>query len=169
MKKAYAALAVVTVLLAGCAAPEDEPARTPEPSASQPADPEPVESAAPEQDMEEEEEEEPAVACEEVSAELLAKIGAGAQDGTGMVVARGAAYRSPDFEKVWFVAAEFTATGVDPQVGVWATNDLDPSGGIVMSVDGFAKQFTVWPDASTTDAAISGGDPSIDVAKDCLG
>ena len=86
-----------------------------------------------------------------------------------MVVTRGAAYRSPDFEKVWFVAAEFTATGVEPQVGVWATNSLDPSAGILMSADNMAKQFTVWPDAATTDAQIATTDPAIGSALDCLG
>lgn len=168
MKTTYAALLVLVLLLAGCGGSTDDDLITSsEPSAAE--SPVPATVTATEETEPESEEGEPDALCEDVSPELLAKIETGAQDGTGMVVTRGAAYRSPDFEKAWFVAAGFTATGIDPQVGVWVTNDLDPSGGIVMSADGIAKEFTVWPDASTTDAAISAADPSIKVAQECLG
>lgn len=109
------------------------------------------------------------VACESVSKAMLKGIASGAQDGTGLKPIRGAAYKSPDFEKVYFIAMEFSADGVDSQVGVWASNSLKPGGGILMSVDGFAKQFTVWPDAENTDAQISPADPGVEAAKSCLG
>lgn len=135
----------------------DEAAAAAETTATEP-EPEPTEEPAPERDP----------ACEDVSPELLASIGVGAEDGTGLAMTRAVAYRSPDYAKVWFVAGEFTATGVDPQVGVWARNDLEVSGGITMAVDGMAQEFTVWPDADTTDAAISKADPSVAMAKECL-
>lgn len=107
--------------------------------------------------------------CESVDQAVLDAIAAGAQDGTGLALTEGAAYRSPDHEKVYLVAATFTATGVEDQVGVWATNSIDPaSPGIMMSVDGMAQQFTVWPVAEDTDAAISPADPSVTAARDCL-
>lgn len=79
-----------------------------------------------------------------------------------------AAIRSPDFDEVYFIAMRFGADGGEDAVGVWASNSLTPGGGLMMSVDGYAKQFTEWPDASKTDAAISGADPSIKDAKSCL-
>lgn len=162
---ARVSLALFACLLTGCSTSTEQTGeprptvtetRAPvEPQVAQTSDPEPEEAAI--------------SGCEVVPTELLAKVQAGAEDGTGMIVTRGVAYRSPDFENVYFVAAEFTATGVDPQVGVWAMNSLDPSSGIVMAVDGLAQQFTVWPDGDVTDAAISKADPSVAVALECLG
>ena len=107
--------------------------------------------------------------CESVDPAVLEAIAAGAQDGTGLALAEGVAYKSPNHENVYLVAATFTATGVEDQVGVWATNSIDPaSPGIMMSVDGMAQQFTVWPVAEDTDAAISPADPSVTAARDCL-
>ena len=131
------------VLLAGCAA-------TPEPAPEAPA-------AASE-----------VAACEVAPQAVLDAIGSGAQEGTGVAVKAGQMLLSPDFSKVYFVAATFSATGVADQVGTWATNDTAGTG-LIMSVDGIAKNFTTWTDASTTDAAISGTDPSIDAVKGCLG
>jgi hypothetical protein len=54
------------------------------------------------------------------------------------------------------------------QVGVLAATALTGSGGMVLAIDGPAKQFTTWPDADKTDAAISETDPSVAAAKACL-
>jgi hypothetical protein len=121
-------------------------------------DPEPTETTTP-----------AASACEPVPQELVDSINRGAEDGSGMVVDRAAAYRSPNHEKVYFVAGHFTAPGVDDATGVWVTNSIDPAApGILMAADAFAQQFTVWPDADKTDAAIGLADPGIPAAKDCL-
>jgi hypothetical protein len=53
-------------------------------------------------------------------------------------------------------------------VGVFAATALTGSGGMVLAIDGPAKQFTTWPDADKTDAAISETDPSVAAAKACL-
>ncbi len=112
---------------------------------------------------------ESAQACEEVPQGVLDNIAGGAKEGTGLAPVSGAAYRSPDFEKVYLVAMEFSAEGVENQVGVWATNSLDPAEpGMILAVDGFAKEFTTWVDAETTDAAIGPADPSADAAEACL-
>ena len=92
----------------------------------------------------------------------------GAEAGTGAKFVKASAVKSPDFDKVYFIAVEFSATGVDNQIGVFASNSLTDGGGVVMAVDEMAKQFTVWPDADKTDAAISGADPSVATAKACL-
>jgi hypothetical protein len=109
----------------------------------------------------------PALQCESVPTTIGENIVLGAQDGTGMKPVRAGAFRSPDFEKVYFVALEFSATGIDNQIGVWATNSLTETAGF-MSVDGIAQNFTDWAIAETTDAAISPVDPSVQKAIDCL-
>ena len=92
----------------------------------------------------------------------------GAEGGTGAKFVRASAVKSPDFAKIYFIAVEFSATGVDNQIGVFVSNSLTDGGSRVMAVDGGATQFTVWPDADKTDAAISGADPSVAAAKACL-
>lgn len=112
---------------------------------------------------------EAAADCETVEQATLDSISSGAQEGTGLALVRGSAYRSPNHGEVYLVAAEFTADGIDGEVGVWATNSLDPaSPGMIMSVDRMAQGFTVWPDAIGTATAISPEDPIVQTALDCL-
>jgi hypothetical protein len=104
-------------------------------------------------------------ACLPASTELLAQIQTQADPGVQLL--RGAAWKSPDFANVYFVAATFSATGVANQTGVWAAGGLtDPSA--IMAVDGFAQQFTSWPDGDSSDAKISAADPGVDRAIACL-
>lgn len=93
----------------------------------------------------------------------------GTQSGTGASFVGASAFKSPDFTKVYFVAVKFSAPGVGDQVGVWASSSLEAGGGSIMSVDGIAKGFTDWPDASRTAAGIGADDPSVTAAKDCVG
>jgi hypothetical protein len=105
--------------------------------------------------------------CSVLPLSVMTAITSGEQEGVGMIPVRGAYVKSPDFKNVYFMAIEFKATGIENQVGVWARNGIES--GLILSVDGFAKAFTVWPDASQTDAEISGADRSIETAKRCLG
>ena len=108
------------------------------------------------------------VECLEVSATVLSRLQQGAED--GMTFTAAAAYRSPDFVELYFVAARFTVPGVDNAVGVWVTNSVsDDEVAGFMAVDAVAVEFTDWGPASTTDAAITVTDPSVSVATDCLG
>lgn len=107
------------------------------------------------------------VACEPADA-LGRAIATGREDGTGLKFQDAVAVRSKDFEKLWFVAMEFTAPGVGTEVGVWASNSLKPGGGLIMSVDGFATEFTVWPDGGETSANLSINDDGASEALDCL-
>ena len=101
---------------------------------------------------------------------VLEAIAAGAQDGTGMKPLRGMVVKSNDFENVYFVAVEFSAAGIDNQVGVWATNNPDwPEGnGVIYSVDGFAQEFTDWGNGGATDANLSMSDDGAEEAKAAL-
>lgn len=89
--------------------------------------------------------------------------------GDGMKFVSAKAVKSPDFSKVYFIAMKFSATGVEDQVGVWASNSLEPGGGLIMAIDGVAQQFSDWGPGSSTTAKISTVDPVVAVAKSCLG
>ena len=65
------------------------------------------------------------------------------------------------------MAARLRAPGVD-ETDVWATNRLTVGEGSILSVDGFAQQFTMWPKASKSEARISPGDAGVQAARDCL-
>lgn len=111
-------------------------------------------------------------ACLKVSPAYPVQIMSGTEAGVGKVTIKAAsAVKSPDYSKVWFVAIRFDVVGGKNLVGVWATNG-DPTiaqrTGTTMSVDGFAQQFTVWPDADKTEAAISKADRAVAAAKKCL-
>lgn len=105
--------------------------------------------------------------CIKATEELLDNIALLAQDGTGLVPVSGYYIKSPDFVSVYFVAMEFSATGIENQIGVWASNKTDGSNAIY-SVDGFAKEFTDWFHSDETDANISPYDPSINRVRDCF-
>jgi hypothetical protein len=106
--------------------------------------------------------------CEAVPAEVMTVIAAGAQDGTEFVARDAAAFRADDSD-VYYVALRFGAVGGGDEVGVWATNSLAvDQAATVLSVDGLAKQFTVWPDAEAA-FDISPAHPSVGAAKNCLG
>lgn len=106
------------------------------------------------------------VQCIPIPSNVLADIASGEEAGVGMIPVDGYAVKSPDFSNVYFFAIRFSATGVDDQIGVWARNGIDS--GIIMSVDSIAQNFTVWPDADGTDAAIAPNDPSVKLSKSCL-
>ena len=104
--------------------------------------------------------------CIRLPKSVLNSVAAGEELGVGMVPVSGFAIKSADFNNVYFFAIEFQATGIENQVGVWARNGIES--GLILSVDGTAKAFTIWQDASKTDAQISGGDRNISIAKSCL-
>lgn len=110
----------------------------------------------------------PTIQCLAVPAELADAITGGVKAGVGGMTSRATgAVKSPDFKNVYFVAIKFSVPGASA-TGVWATNSMEAGGGLILAADAFAKEFTDWPNASKTDAQISGADPSIRLAKSCL-
>ena len=107
--------------------------------------------------------------CLPVPQTVMDAIASAEEQGVGMMPVEAAAWKSPAYEDVTFIAMQFSATGIEDQVGVWAMSNFDTGGGVTLAVDGFAQQFTVLPDADTTDAAIAVNDPGVEEAKDCLG
>lgn len=67
------------------------------------------------------------------------------------------AVKSDDFENVWFVAADLQGPdldGEDGEIALFATNAINEdgtadenAGGVVLTVNGFASEFTDWFDA----------------------
>lgn len=145
------------LLLSGCAGTEDNAAT--DDSAEQSSKPKAEDTPTEEADDD----------CLPVSPEMAKAIANGREDGTGLkATGKAAAVKSPDYSKVYFIAVEFTAPGIDKEAGVWASNSLKPGGGIIMSADAIAQESTVWPDGDKTDAQISIADPSVDAALACL-
>lgn len=107
--------------------------------------------------------------CVDVTPALLAAIAAGAEKDVGkLTLTVGSAVKSNDFENVFIVAAAVFAPGVDGETGVWATNSLTPGKGTTLAVDGFAKQFAVWPDGDKSSAGVTLSADGVDEAKECL-
>ncbi|WP_028047603.1 hypothetical protein [Cellulomonas sp. URHE0023] len=171
--KVIAGVAVVLLVgaIASAASGDTEPAKAapsapsaPAASTSAPQPPEPDKATASAEPVADE----TPAGCLPVEQPLIDKLVYFAVEGTGMKGVSAAAVLSPDFSEVYFVAMRFSATGVDDQVGVWATNSLSPDQGVVMAVDGFAQEFSVAPHADETAAKISTADHSVDLAKACL-
>jgi hypothetical protein len=79
------------------------------------------------------------------------------------------AVKSSDFSKVWFIAAEMDFAGGegDGEIGVWATNDLEPVVGF-FSVNSLALEFTDWADGPSSDAQLSMSDDGASEAEECV-
>ncbi len=71
-------------------------------------------------------------------------------------VKAGWAVKSTDFKNVWIVAAMIYGPGMEKGVGpgIWAISGDPDNPGIILSVDNYAKEFSIWPDASKTSADI---------------
>jgi len=144
--------------------PEREGAQAPVPTAAAtrtpaPVTPAPTPTAAPN------------ARCVPASAAQMAALRDGVQAvAAGNDVLPGFAVRSTEFERVWLVAARITgagipATGAGP--GVWAMGgEADAPAGIY-AVNGFAREFTHYPDAAKTDAAITLTTDGVAAALEC--
>lgn len=145
-------IALLLVALVGCGSDDESAESAPEgrdkPANSAPADPEPSSD------------------CEEPTPALLRAIEEG-NESVAFKLGNAAAYLSPDYKQVYFVAAEMSGPGLeDGDVGVWATTNLET--GPILAVDGFARQFSVWPDSDQGQMDIGAADPGVGKAKDCL-
>lgn len=112
----------------------------------------------------------PVSECQPASAGQLERIQAGVQGvATSNQVRRAWAVKSGDFNEVWMVAALIYGPGMETGAGpgAWAINGTPDSPGLTLAVDAFAKEFSDWPDASKTDAALNGTEDGIADAKQC--
>ncbi|MEI6449230.1 MAG: hypothetical protein WCP98_04670 [Actinomycetes bacterium] len=68
----------------------------------------------------------------------------------GMTPVRGVVVKSQDAESLYFIAMEFSSTGADNAIGVWATSDLQ-GGTQIWAVDKVARDSTQWPRSGTSE------------------
>lgn len=160
MKTTIATLAALLALAAaGCGGNGGAPEAEPEDETTTVEDAEPAEGSR----------------CLPVSGALKKGIGEGLTVAGRGKLGKGAAVRSEDFEKVWYVSAVIRGPGMGSDtVGTWATN-ADPSGppsGLIIAADSIAREFSDWG------AAAQEGSPAAEVrglendgaqeSRDCL-
>lgn len=106
--------------------------------------------------------------CEKITKSFGQAILDGAPEGGNQLkYVEGSAVKSSEHKKAYYVAITFDdGTGLGEETGVWAATNL--KSGPFQSVDGFATEFTQWPDASTTEAGMTVGDKGSLAAKGCI-
>ena len=104
--------------------------------------------------------------CIPVDRAMLNGIATGLDPLTTGVLSNGWAVKSSDYKNVYMIAAVFRGAGFE-NVGVWASNSLQPGGGLIMAVDGYAQEFSDWGDGDKTDARIRSTDDGVSEAKKC--
>ena len=84
-------------------------------------------------------------------------------------VKSGWAVKSKSFDNVWFVATKVYGAGMEngSDPGVWAISGSQAKPGMTISVNGNAKSFSSWPDASTTRAGTTLADDGAEDALSC--
>jgi len=115
----------------------------------------------------------PALECLAVADSLRLAIEDGVDDvASSNSLTRAVAVKAPTLENVWFVAAEIAGDGIEPGevLGVWATNrgadDSEP--GILLSVDGGAKAFSIFVSTEETNIDVSPTTTGVAEARACL-
>lgn len=106
--------------------------------------------------------------CLDVSARLVNGIGQGFV--TSDLNGRAAGFIASEYKDVKFIALEFTPKGdTDVQVAIFGTNDNDLSDdifdGLIIPVDGFAKEFSDWGQGRFD---LSIADKGATESKECL-
>lgn len=96
----------------------------------------------------------------------MAAIAEGANATTITPVAA-AAVDSKSFNDAYIVAMSFNVAGGDTQTGVWAVASLTPPGAPILAVDGFAHQFTDWPN-EVNGEELNVNEDGVTEAKACL-
>lgn len=117
----------------------------------------------------------PGAECIPVSKSLLSAIETGLTVDGGSLRSKAFAVRSSDFEKVWMVAAELDAPGLQSlgDVAVWATNGdpRKPGGtGLIIRANGIAEEFSDWGEAAQpgSSADFSAADQGVAEATRCV-
>jgi hypothetical protein len=109
--------------------------------------------------------------CVAASAAQIATINAGIKVvDVGNSVQAGWYVKSKDFSNVYMVSARILGAGMDKQItaGVWAIGGTPDQPGMTLSVDGMARNFSAYPDASKTDAKITLSADGVSIAKGCV-
>lgn len=106
--------------------------------------------------------------CEDITKAFGQAILDGApEDGNQLKYVKGAAVKSEEHEKAYYVAITFDdGTGLGEETGIWASTNLET--GPFRSVDGFAKEFTQWPAGDAAGGDMTVADKGATDAKGCV-
>lgn len=107
--------------------------------------------------------------CLDVPEAVVASLNEGFNT-KGLTLRNSKAVKSNSFESVYFISADIQGAGLEGQddVATFGTNSLESGGGIFMAVDKVAKEFSVFPDSSTTDARATMSDDGAKESVDCV-
>ena len=100
----------------------------------------------------------------------MANIRAGVEGAQASnTVKEGFAVKSRDLTNVYMVAAKLYGPNMENGAGpgVWAISGDPATPGLTLAVDGYAKSFTDYPDASKTQAAITLATDGVQEARAC--
>lgn len=84
----------------------------------------------------------------------------------GFTASNAYAIKSNDFEKVYFVACNLTGPGVSEAVAVWSISGDSNAPGMIFCANHIAKEFSVYPLGSDTEANISMADEGANIVED---
>ena len=106
--------------------------------------------------------------CEDVPHGLVEGIEKGLTV-QGTTLTNAWAVKSEVFKRLYFVSAEIDGPGIDGsgQIGTWAKRGSLGDGGGVMSVDGYALEYSDWADGTRSDAELSITDDGAQESRDC--
>jgi len=106
--------------------------------------------------------------CLPVSAEMMQAIAGGSEDSLPITPVAGAAVKSKDYKEVYMIAMKFSAPGGPDEVGVWASGSTTPGESLILAVDGYATNFTHWPDGGKSSYKITQADDGVAESEACL-
>jgi hypothetical protein len=110
--------------------------------------------------------------CLDVPAQLVHDIEEGLTEkgSVSLRVENAQAVKSTDHKNVYFIAVDIQGPGLDgaTDIGVWASNALEPGKGMVLSVDAVAAEMSEWPKGENTKAGVTMADDGAREAVACL-
>jgi hypothetical protein len=109
--------------------------------------------------------------CKKVPPGLVKAIESGLTVTGGGKLTNAWAVKSEDFKRVYFISADIDGTGLEgpDDIGTWAkSGPLRVGGGLILSVDSVANEFSDWGDGRKTDAQLSISDDGAEESQDCV-
>ena len=107
--------------------------------------------------------------CGRAPGSLVADLNSGLTVDGGGSLSNVYTVRSGDFSSGYFVAGDIDGPGLegDGDTAVWLVSGTPANPGLILSVDGMAKEFSVFPDAARSDAQATMADDGAREAERC--